>query len=83
MPKVDGLIFVGPQPGQGALLLNCIDPSVIDENNALLVDPSLDPLNPENGYKGKQKYPLSLLNLIARYRAAQKARCRPFRCVCS
>lgn len=73
MPTVDGLIFVGPHPGQGALLLNCIDPSVIDENNALLVDPSLDPLNPENGYKGKQNTYYST-EFIACYRAAQKAR---------
>ncbi|ENW95195.1 hypothetical protein [Acinetobacter dispersus] len=73
MPQVDGLIFVGPHPGQGALLLNCIDPSVTDENNALLVDPALDPLNPQNGYKGKAGTIYSD-EFIERYRTAQKAR---------
>lgn len=73
MPTVDGLIFVGPHPGQGALLLNCIDPSVIDENNVLLADPALDPLNPENGYKGKENTHYSQ-EFIERYRTAQKAR---------
>lgn len=73
MPTVDGLIFVGPHPGQGALLLNCIDPSVIDENNVLLADPALDPLNPDNGYKGKENTHYSQ-EFIGRYRTAQKAR---------
>ena len=50
MPRVDGVILVAPHPGQGALLLQCIDPSVSDEDNALAVDPSLDPFDPRNGF---------------------------------
>ena len=46
MPTVDGMVLIGPHPGQGALLLNCIDPSVADENDALSVTPELDPLAP-------------------------------------
>ncbi|MFT7722709.1 MAG: alpha/beta hydrolase [Roseateles sp.] len=73
MPAVDGLVFVGPHPGQGALLLNCIDPSVTDEADPLSVDPSLDPLDPANGYAGPKgtRYPAAF---VERYRAAQRER---------
>jgi hypothetical protein len=73
MPAVDGLVFVGPHPGQGALLLNCIDPSVADEADPLSVDPALDPLDPANGYAGAAatRYDPAF---VARYRAAQQAR---------
>ncbi len=73
MPAIDGLVFVGPHPGQGGLLLNCIDPSVTDEGDALSVDPSLDPLNPANGYAGKTgtRYAPAF---VERYRAAQRER---------
>lgn len=73
MPLVDGVVFVGPHPGQGALLMNCIDPSVIDENDPLSVEPSLDPLNRDNGYSGSTgtRYDQSF---VRRYRTAQRER---------
>lgn len=73
MPEVHGLVLVGPHPGQGSLLLNCIDPSVADENDALSVTPDLDPLAPENGYrpKGQARY---TPEFVARYRQAQRDR---------
>lgn len=73
MPQVQGLVLVGPHPGQGALLMNCIDPSVLDEGDALSVDPTLDPLNPDNGYRpgGQARY---APGFVARYRQAQRAR---------
>lgn len=73
MPVVDGFVLVGPHPGQGALLLNCIDPSVTDENDPLSVDPSLDPLSPANGYAGKGNTRYSA-EFVERYRGAQHAR---------
>jgi pimeloyl-ACP methyl ester carboxylesterase len=73
MPSVDGFVLVGPHPGQGALLLNCIDPSVTDENDPLSVAPSLDPLSPANGYAGKGGTRYNA-GFIERYRAAQRAR---------
>lgn len=73
MPLADGFVLVGPHPGQGALLLNCIDPSVLDENDPLSVDASLDPLSPANGYAGKGGTRYSA-EFIERYRAAQRAR---------
>jgi pimeloyl-ACP methyl ester carboxylesterase len=73
MPPVQGMVLVGPHPGQGALLMNCIDPSVADENDALSVVQELDPLDPDNGYrpKGEARY---APEFVARYRAAQQAR---------
>ena len=73
MPAVDGMVLVGPHPGQGALLLNCIDPSVADEDDALSVVAALDPLSPDNGYRkaGEARYSAEF---IANYRAAQRNR---------
>lgn len=74
MPAVDGMIYLAPHPGQGRLLMGCIDPSVADENDALSVDPELDPFNPENGYvseSGKSRYGREF---IERYRKAQRER---------
>lgn len=73
MPAIDGFVLVGPHPGQGALLQNCIDPSVVDEDDPLSVDDSLDPLNPSNGYAGPKatRYEAAF---VERYRAAQQAR---------
>jgi hypothetical protein len=73
MPPVDGVVFVGPHPGQGALLMNCIDPSVTNENDPLTVDSTLDPLNPANGFAsaGATRYDAAF---VERYKAAQRAR---------
>ena len=39
MPLADGAIFLAPQPGQGRLLLACMDPSVADEQDPMSVIP--------------------------------------------
>jgi hypothetical protein len=75
LPVPDGLIYVAPHPGQGMLLMNCIDASVTDEADALSVDPALDPLDPANGYAeppaGAARYERAF---VERYRAAQRRR---------
>jgi hypothetical protein len=73
MPQVDGLVLVGPHPGQGALLMNCIDPSVVDESDPLSVDASLDPLSPANGYRGAKGTQYTD-EFVERYRVAQRRR---------
>lgn len=74
MPSVDGMVFVAPHPGQGALLQACIDPSVTDESNALSVDASLDPFAPANGFAPAPQSSRYDAMFVARYREAQAAR---------
>jgi hypothetical protein len=74
MPKADGMIFVAPHPGQGALLLQCIDPSVADESDPLSVDPTLDAFDPRNGFVEPPNSSHYAPDFVARYRAAQVAR---------
>lgn len=74
MPVPDGVILVSPHKGQGALLLDCIDPSVLDENDPLLLDASLDPFNPANGFHVPPASACYAPAFVERYRAAQLAR---------
>lgn len=72
MPQADGIVLVSPHPGQGVVLLNCIDPSVTDEQDPLGIDPALDFLDPDNGYApGGSRYPAAF---VERFRTAQRAR---------
>ena len=65
---------MAPHPGQGALLLRLIDPSVTDERDPLSADPDLDPYNPANGFTaapGSSHYDPAF---VERYRQAQRDR---------
>jgi hypothetical protein len=77
MPAPDGLVLIAPHPGQGKLLLACIDPSVADESDPLTTIDELDPYNPENGFAeeadGGSYY---LPEFFERYRLAQYERVR-------
>lgn len=74
LPAADGICFVSPHPGQGVLLMNGIDPSVTDEDDAFSVDPALDPFDPRNGFKRPPQSSSYAPDFIERYRAAQRAR---------
>jgi len=74
MPAVDGMIYLAPHPGQGRLLLGCIDPSVADEHDALSVIPELDPFDRENGYRPEPGASRYSAEFVERYRRAQRDR---------
>jgi hypothetical protein len=72
MPIADAFVLVSPHPGQGRLLMNCIDPAVIDEAEPLATDTELDFLDPANGYRPEgAAYPPGFVD---RFRAAQRER---------
>jgi len=75
LPAVDGIVLVSPHPGQGVLLMNALDPSVTDENDALSCDPALDPFSAANGFRRPPESASYSADFIERYRAAQRARC--------
>lgn len=74
MPTADAFIFVAPHGGQGALLMNSVDPSVVDEANPLSIDPALDPFSPDNGFRPKPESSCYPPEFVAKYRRAQRAR---------
>jgi hypothetical protein len=76
MPVPDGVVFLAPHPGQPALLLRVIDPSVTDEADPLSIDPDLDPYNPANGFVAAPESSHYDEAFVARYRAAQLDRVR-------
>ena len=49
LPPVDGLALCAAHEGRSRLLLNWIDPSVIDETDPIGADPACDLYDPENG----------------------------------
>ena len=74
LPVPDGLAYVSPHPGQGIVLLNCIDPSVVDEEDAFSINTDLDPLNPENGFSDPPKSSGYKTAFVNKYRQAQNER---------
>lgn len=74
MPTADGLVLVSPHAGQGLLLMNAIDPSVTDEADPFSVDPSLDFLSEDNGFRPPPESASYSPEFVKKYREAQCAR---------
>ena len=69
-----GFIFLAPHPGQGKLLQNVIDPSVIDENDPFSVDKSISAFSKANGFEAPPGATCYKSDFLARYRKAQRER---------
>jgi hypothetical protein len=74
MPPLDGVVFLAPHPGQGELLLGCIDPAVADEADPLSTVPELDLFDERNGFREPPASSAYEEEFLARYRAGQQAR---------
>lgn len=74
IPVPDGVLFVAPHPGQGELLLNCIDGAVADESDPLSTVAELDIFDEANGFREPPNSSQYNPEFLARYREAQRAR---------
>src|SRR5262249_48594616 len=68
------MLITAAHTGQGLIVNETIDPSVIDENRPLLTDPSLDMYDPDNGFKPAPQWTRYEPAFVKRYRAAQLER---------
>jgi len=76
LPAGDVMIFMAAHTGQGLIINETIDPSVIDERNPLLTDASLDMYDPRNGFREPPEWTRYAPEFVERYRAAQLDRVR-------
>jgi len=74
MPHPDGIVLLAPHPGQGTLLMNCIDPAVTDEANPMSTDDSLSAFNEANGFRSPPESSNYGAEFISSYRQAQRKR---------
>lgn len=74
MPVADGMAFVSPHRGQGILLMNALDPSVVDEQDPFSCDAALDPFAETNGFCRPPLSSQYAPEFVQRYRRAQEAR---------
>jgi hypothetical protein len=71
LTPADGLILIAAHRGQGQVLLRAIDPSVIDEHDPSLTDPSIDMYDPDNGFRAPPEPSSYEAPFVDRYRRAQ------------
>src|SRR5271163_3554823 len=75
MPTADGLILLAAHPGQGRVLMSCLDAAVVDENDPFASDPALDLYDERNGYRPPPAHSSYASEFVIGYRTAQRARC--------
>ena len=74
LPPADGLIISAAHLGRGYAVARKLDPSVVDEDDPLSVDPTLDPFNPENGFRLAPQSSQFSEDFVKRFQTAQRAR---------
>jgi len=75
LPTADGYIALAAHPGQGMVLMSCLDAAVVDESDPLASDAALDMYDERNGFKPPPAESRYSKDFVERYRAAQVARC--------
>ena len=76
LTPADGVVHISAHRGEGAVLMNVIDPSVVDELDPRATDPSLDMYDPRNGFKPPPEWSRYSPDFLSRYREAQIERVR-------
>ncbi len=76
LTPADALLLIAAHPGQGRVLARAIDPSVVDEHDPELTDPSLDMYAEANGFREPPADSAYEPSFVERHRAAQLERVR-------
>jgi pimeloyl-ACP methyl ester carboxylesterase len=74
MPVFDAMMITAAHTGQGLIMNEVIDPSVVDESAPLLTNPELDMYDPANGFRPAPEWTEYDPAFVQRYRAAQLER---------
>jgi pimeloyl-ACP methyl ester carboxylesterase len=75
LPIADGFILLAAHPGQGLVLMSCLDAAVVDESDPNATDWALDMYDERNGFRIPPEESRYAAEFLERYRAAQRARC--------
>ncbi|MEW6775862.1 MAG: hypothetical protein AB1405_06190, partial [Bdellovibrionota bacterium] len=74
MIPADALILVSCHKGEGKIMNECIDPSVVDEFDPSLTNPELDMYDERNGFKPPPEWSKYSKEFLEKFRKAQHER---------